>query len=727
MNTRNTLSLLAVTTLLGFCGTAMAQDNAVYGETRFNQLPARAKAAHKPWVGSWWAYTKNGISDRHKLRVFDECRGVDAAAETKAIVDQGKSFCLSASEKLDLLEGRVEKIEWTKIKDYHRITDEQLSPKQTQLRDLVRKLNKYIADNPNSDWRESDDGKAYLRIDGEITTAKAMLPSITVDTATEFEQIEHGHGVPGVQGWWGHCNAWAAASLMEAEPRVRGAVTHNGVTVEFTPGEAKGLLTESWMEHASSFHGSRHDDPENEGAAYEDLTPAAFHIYFGTQLGLQQKGFVIDRFTGDEVWNQPVRSYVWRTEKLYTDKAVKTKVVQTTYDRTSGDAKKRELGEIEVYPVQVTATFHWITDGVPHEELTVENVNVDAWPTTSNELHSLWGNQVEMRTLTYTLYLDKPMDDAAARIVGDGTWSNAMAKDDHAWPDFAWQPLSQGPSRRNYENPHIAYDTIVEAKILPATSQPVPVDMGSEELSAAGLPLDIPDNAPGGVSASIDVPDRGAIVTARARVKLTHTYRGDLRVVLSRGNDSVVLHDRTGDGDDDLDQTYDLPTFAGKASAGTWKLEVFDLAAQDVGRLTNFTLDLVTAQGGGMVEPPAPPAEQTREFAGAATPKAIPDGNRRGITSKAESNAEGTLVSARVIVDIKHPYKGDLVVALVRDGQTYTLHNRTGGGTDDVKQTFDVAALAGKAAKGTYTLKVQDVAKQDVGTLNGWRLELTWR
>jgi long-chain acyl-CoA synthetase len=57
--------------------------------------------------------------------------------------------------------------------------------------------------------------------------------------------------------------------------------------------------------------------------------------------------------------------------------------------------------------------------------------------------------------------------------------------------------------------------------------------------------------------------------------------------------------------------------------------------------LTNFTLDLVTAQGGGMVEPPAPPAEQTREFAGAATPKAIPDGNRRGITSKAESNAEG--------------------------------------------------------------------------------------
>ena len=28
--------------------------------------------------------------------------------------------------------------------------------------------------------------------------------------------------------------------------------------------------------------------------------------------------------------------------------------------------------------------------------------------------HRLWGNQVEMRTLTYTLWLDKPMEDPAA-------------------------------------------------------------------------------------------------------------------------------------------------------------------------------------------------------------------------------------------------------------------------------------------------------------------------
>lgn len=724
MKTNHTFltAALVASTFTGLA--AHAADNGMYGEVRFGQLPLQGKMGHAPWVGSWWAYTRNGISYRHKLGQA-ECAGVDANATTQALVDQGKSYCLSAAEKIDVLKGRASSIEWDKIKTYHEVTEAQLGPKQDQLRTLVRKLNKYIADNPGKDWRETDDGKAYLALNTELDAAKANLPAITVDTATEFEQLEHGRGVPGVQGWWGHCNAWSAASLMEPEPRKRGSVTVNGVTVDFSPGEVKALLTEAWMEHASSFFGSRTEEPDNSDAAYMDLTPAAFHIFFGTQLGIQHKGFVIDRFTGSEVWNQPVRSYVSSFEKLYTDKAVKTKLTQTEYDRRTGNPTPRDLGELDVYPIQVTTSFHWVTDGLPHEELTVRNVLDDVYPKTSSEAHRLWGSQIEMRTLTYTLYLDKPADDPAARIVGDGVWANAMAKDDHAWPDFAWQPLSQGPSVRKYENPNIEYPTLIATQILPATIDAVPANAQSHELNATDVPKDIPDNDAAGVSSVLTAEDKGKIVTAVLAVDITHTYVGDLRVVLEHAGKSLIVHDRAGGGDDDLKRSFDLPELAGQASAGEWRLSLFDTAGQDVGKLNGWSVQLVTE--GGNAPPPPPAAPTTGKFTGAGTPKDIPDNNRTGITSAATSTGTGTLTSVKVNVDITHPYVGDLVVTLVRNGESIVLQSKTGGSADDIKKTFEVASLVGKPAGGEWTLKVQDLARSDVGKLNTWSVDLAWR
>ena len=88
------LLALGAAGLTSSSSTAHAADNTVYGEVRFGQLPLQGKMAHAPWVGSWWAYTRNGISHRHKLASAPECRGVDANATTQALVDQGKSYCL---------------------------------------------------------------------------------------------------------------------------------------------------------------------------------------------------------------------------------------------------------------------------------------------------------------------------------------------------------------------------------------------------------------------------------------------------------------------------------------------------------------------------------------------------------------------------------------------------------------------------------------------------------
>ncbi|MBB5958065.1 hypothetical protein FHS29_004673 [Saccharothrix tamanrassetensis] len=80
--------------------------------------------------------------------------------------------------------------------------------------------------------------------------------------------------------------------------------------------------------------------------------------------------------------------------------------------------------------------------------------------------------------------------------------------------------------------------------------------------------------------------------------------------------------------------------------------------------------------------------------------------------------------NSTVEVHIKHTYIGDLVVSLVApDGSAYVLHNRSGGGTDNIDTTYPVN-LTGEARSGTWTLRVQDAAAQDVGLVDTWTLTL---
>ncbi|MFJ3921946.1 S8 family peptidase [Streptomyces sp. NPDC090022] len=76
----------------------------------------------------------------------------------------------------------------------------------------------------------------------------------------------------------------------------------------------------------------------------------------------------------------------------------------------------------------------------------------------------------------------------------------------------------------------------------------------------------------------------------------------------------------------------------------------------------------------------------------------------------------------KVGVDIKHTYIGDLKVDLVApDGTVYTVHNRTGSGTDNIVQTFTVNASS-EVANGTWKLRVNDNANADTGKIDAWNL-----
>ena len=74
-------------------------------------------------------------------------------------------------------------------------------------------------------------------------------------------------------------------------------------------------------------------------------------------------------------------------------------------------------------------------------------------------------------------------------------------------------------------------------------------------------------------------------------------------------------------------------------------------------------------------------------------------------------------------VDIRHTYRGDLVVDLIApDGSVYNVHNRSGGSADNLVATFTVNA-SGEVAAGTWRLRVRDAASNDTGTINAWSLQ----
>lgn len=117
---------------------------------------------------------------------------------------------------------------------------------------------------------------------------------------------------------------------------------------------------------------------------------------------------------------------------------------------------------------------------------------------------------------------------------------------------------------------------------------------------------------------------------------------------------------------------------------------------------------------------------------GAAEPMlAIPDNVSAGVSSTIAIAESGTVARIIVRVDIKHPYIGDLRVALTApSGRSTVIHPRLGGSADDLITTFDSAVagvlgdMIGQPFKGNWILNVSDRARRDVGKLRRWSLEL---
>lgn len=109
--------------------------------------------------------------------------------------------------------------------------------------------------------------------------------------------------------WWGHCGAWAAASLMESKPAVARA--------PFNLGEMEGLLTECWYDHTLGYWypsgaGVNDNIPMTPGEVWTALRDNIR----GDMLGGVGRPLSMDLYScasspsgTDQVWNHPVFAY----------------------------------------------------------------------------------------------------------------------------------------------------------------------------------------------------------------------------------------------------------------------------------------------------------------------------------------------------------------------------------------------------------------------------------
>jgi aminopeptidase S len=106
------------------------------------------------------------------------------------------------------------------------------------------------------------------------------------------------------------------------------------------------------------------------------------------------------------------------------------------------------------------------------------------------------------------------------------------------------------------------------------------------------------------------------------------------------------------------------------------------------------------------------------------TDVAVPDAGAAVTSSIAVTGRTGNAPAAlQVGVDIKHTWRGDLVVDLLApDGTAYRLKNSSSGDSaDNVITTYTVNASS-EVANGAWKLRVQDVARQDTGYIDSWKL-----
>ena len=272
-------------------------------------------------------------------------------------------------------------------------------------------------------WPFSEDG---------ISSAAAKYENIRgVSGATDWEVTHHGSAAPGLQQWFGHCNGWAAAATLFREPE--SSLTLSGTTL--TVADQKALLTEIGMEVSADYFGLRATSNDPSDPAFQDIFPDQFFLVLTNFTG---RGWpsIIDRYTGDQVWNQPIAGYQIEPIK-------------------ASDYLGADPSAPSIFRVNITLQLWWVRDDVSPDQLTETFTFAD-------------GPSYASRTLKMEIWVDAPVHFSGDSVldsgnvvlspygntVGGGAWNLEGMDPADSHPDYFWIPHAV-TAPTSYANPHI--------------------------------------------------------------------------------------------------------------------------------------------------------------------------------------------------------------------------------------------------------------------------------
>jgi hypothetical protein len=241
------------------------------------------------------------------------------------------------------------------------------------------------------------------------------LDQLSGRQAAGWERKMPYHFMPGGPEWWGHCHAWAAASILEPEPRR--AVSQSGVT--FYVGDLKGLLTEAHFSDHPAFYGQRFYG--NPGDDLEDMYPLQVWDVLRQYIDRNQLPLIFDLDPGPGVWSYPAYRYQISFQPI--DEA--------TYQSAAAAALPWEK---RPRPAGLPGT-------VPYRgQLSLWGASFGVYP-------DFLGTATEQHDYTFVFRAQ-----GGVLATGSDHWVGPSVQDH---PDFAWYPTA-----RAQENPELDYGLV---------------------------------------------------------------------------------------------------------------------------------------------------------------------------------------------------------------------------------------------------------------------------
>lgn len=261
----------------------------------------------------------------------------------------------------------------------------------------------------------------------------------------------------------------------------------------------------------------------------------------------------------------------------------------------------------------------------------VSNTATDACVSNPANVNGIW-EPGETITLPVTIRAAGGSHSNISGTLSSPTPGITIVDGSATWPNLASgaTSISDAPHFTIRLGEAMACNTAIVLNLSLASAEggPFPVSFGGtvgQAIVPGGLPLSIPDNNPTGATSNLIVGTSAVLSDVNCRVKIDHTWVGDLKIQLqSPAGTTVTLFDRpgvpasaNGCSDDNLNVTFDdasavnleslcpgsdpwyvgsgapvtpLSAFNGQNSLGTWKLIVSDLAGQDEGAVTEWEL-----------------------------------------------------------------------------------------------------------------------------------------